>query len=190
MLNKSNPKFQVPLTSIDRRSENICVLPVIITELELGNIERHVFAAHFVKCSDHAAFEDRPKAFDGLSMNCADDILSSSVVNDAVRIFAVKALVPGPLIGAKQAHLVRNSFADEGGESGGLDVRDHARNHISLAANRADYWSFAGADTTGSTPPPRLSQCLFLAKPPTKVSSTSTMPPSLSMSSIKATRTR
>src|ERR1700736_3016433 len=35
-------------------------------------------------------------------------------------------------------------------------------------------------------PPPRLSQCRFLANPPTKVSSTSTIPPSLSMSCINA----
>jgi hypothetical protein len=41
--------------SFDRRSENVRVLPVIIAELELGNVERHIFAAHFVERADHAA---------------------------------------------------------------------------------------------------------------------------------------
>jgi hypothetical protein len=39
------------LASFDCRSENVRVLPVIIAELELGNIERHIFPAHFVECA-------------------------------------------------------------------------------------------------------------------------------------------
>ena len=136
--------------SLDRRSENVRVLAIIIAELELCNIERHIFAAHFVECADHAALENRPEAFNGLRVNCADDILASGVVNDAMRIFAVKAPVCGPLIGTKQADLVGNGFADEGGESIGIDIRDHARNHVALAADRADDWGFAGTDAASS----------------------------------------
>jgi hypothetical protein len=139
------------LASLDRRSENVRVLPIVITELEFGNIERHIFPAHFVERADHAALEDRPEAFDGLSMDCADDVLAFGVVNDAVWIFAVKALVASPLIRAKQADPVRHRLVDEGGESGGLDIRDHARNDVTLAANSADDWRFAGTNTTGST---------------------------------------
>jgi hypothetical protein len=65
------------LTSLDCRPENIRVLPIVIAKLELGNIERHIFAAHFMECADDAALEDRPEAFDGLSVNRADDILPS-----------------------------------------------------------------------------------------------------------------
>ena len=56
-------KFSTPL---DRRSENVHVLTIVISELEFGDIERHIFAAHFVKRADHAALEDRPKAFDSI----------------------------------------------------------------------------------------------------------------------------
>jgi hypothetical protein len=65
-----------PLTSINRRSEDVRILPVIISELELGNIERHIFPAHFMERADNTAFEDRPEAFDGLSMDCADNMSS------------------------------------------------------------------------------------------------------------------
>ena len=34
--------------SADCGSKNVCVLPVIVAELELGNIEAHVFAAELV----------------------------------------------------------------------------------------------------------------------------------------------
>jgi hypothetical protein len=138
------------LTSADSRSEDIFITSIVVPELEFGNIERQIFPTHFVECADHATLKNRPKAFDGLSMNSADDILTSGVINDPVRVFAVKALVARPLIGAEQADFVGNGFADEGGKSVGIHVCDYARNHISFTADRADDWSFAGTDAACS----------------------------------------
>jgi hypothetical protein len=39
-----------------------------------------------------------------------------------------------------------DGFADEGGESAGSNIRDHARNHIALPADGADDWRFAGTN--------------------------------------------
>src|ERR1700732_507490 len=92
--------------SVDRRPKDIRVLAVIISELEFGNIERHIFAAHFVERADNTALEDRPETLDGLSMDSANDILSPGVVNDAMRIFLAEFVISGPLIGTKQADFV------------------------------------------------------------------------------------
>jgi hypothetical protein len=73
---------RVLLASLNRRSENISVLPIIIAELKFGNIERHIFSAHFVERADYAALEDRPEALDGLSMNRANDILAIRMIDD------------------------------------------------------------------------------------------------------------
>jgi len=78
---------------INRGPEDIRVFPIIIAELELGNIEQHIFAAHFVKCADDAALEDRPKAFDGLSMDGTDDILTSRMVNSRMWVITVERIV-------------------------------------------------------------------------------------------------
>ena len=137
-------------TSLDRRSENICVFAIIITEMEFCNIESHIFPAHFVERADHAALEDRPEPFNGLSVNCADDILTSRMVNSRVWVIFVERIVARILICAKQAYSVRDGFADEGGESGGIHVCDHARDNISLAADSADDWRFAGTDAACS----------------------------------------
>jgi hypothetical protein len=137
-----------PSAPLDRRSEDICVLPVVVTELEFCNIERHIFPAHFVECADHATLEDRPKAFDGLSVDRSDDILTARMVNSRVWIIPIKRIVAGILIGAKQADLMGDGFADEGGKSVGSYVRDNTSDHIALAANSADEWSFAGTDRT------------------------------------------
>jgi hypothetical protein len=152
------------LASLNGRSENVRVLQVVIAELELGNIERHIFAAHFVERADHAALENRPEAFDGLSMDCADDVLAFGVINDTVRIFAVKPLVAWILIGAKQADSVGNSFSDKCIKRDSLDVRDYPRDHISLAADRANDRSFARADAAGSTAAAALIQMPVLGQ--------------------------
>jgi hypothetical protein len=49
--------FFASSASTDRRSEDIRVLAIIITELEFSDVERHVFAAHFMECADHAALD-------------------------------------------------------------------------------------------------------------------------------------
>jgi hypothetical protein len=139
------------LASTNRRSENIRALPIVISELELGNIEWHIFPAHFVERADNSALEDRPETLDGLSVDCADDILPSGMVNGSVREIFVEPAVSGPLIGAKQADFVGNGFSHKSIKRRSLDVCDHARNHIPLAADGANNRLFAGPNTTGST---------------------------------------
>jgi hypothetical protein len=68
----------VSSASLDRRSKDIRVLPIVIAKLELGDIERHIFSTHFVERSDHTALENRPETFDGLGMNCSDDVLGAT----------------------------------------------------------------------------------------------------------------
>jgi hypothetical protein len=62
--------------SLNRRSKDVRVLPIVIAELEFGNIERHVLAADLVERTNDATLDDRPEAFDGLSMNRANNILA------------------------------------------------------------------------------------------------------------------
>ncbi len=83
--------------------ENVRIFTIVIAELELGDIERHIFATHFVECADHTALEDRPEAFDGLSMDCTNNIFAPGMVHSGVREIFAETLVAGPLISAEQA---------------------------------------------------------------------------------------
>jgi hypothetical protein len=49
--------------SPDCLTKDVLVAPVVIPELKLRDVERHVFRADLVKRADNAAFEDRPEAF-------------------------------------------------------------------------------------------------------------------------------
>ena len=44
-----------PLTSRNRRSENVLVEPIIVLKLTLRNVERHTVAANLVIAADKAA---------------------------------------------------------------------------------------------------------------------------------------
>ena len=57
------------------RAEYVRVLPIVIPELKLGNVERHVLGADLVERADNSALQDRPKAFNGVRVDCADHIL-------------------------------------------------------------------------------------------------------------------
>lgn len=69
------------LASAYRRSEDIGIEAIVIAELELGNIERHVFGAHLVESADNAAFEDRSKTFDGVGVDRTNNVLLAVVID-------------------------------------------------------------------------------------------------------------
>jgi hypothetical protein len=72
------------LASANRHSKNVCVFAVIIVELELGNIQWMVLFADLMEASDDTAFDDRPKTFNRICVDCDDNVLAFSVVNDGV----------------------------------------------------------------------------------------------------------
>jgi hypothetical protein len=59
------------LTSAYCRAENIGIKAVVIAELKLRDVQRHVFGAHFVERADYAVLEDRPEAFNRIVVNSA-----------------------------------------------------------------------------------------------------------------------
>jgi hypothetical protein len=65
----------MPSASPDRLAEDVLVFPIVVPELELGDIERHVLGADLVECADNTALEDRPEAFNRVGVDRADYIL-------------------------------------------------------------------------------------------------------------------
>src|SRR4051794_10400694 len=43
------------LASGNRRSEDVGILPIVVAELKLRDVERHIFGAHFVERAQKAA---------------------------------------------------------------------------------------------------------------------------------------
>ena len=70
-----------PLASLNRRSENIFVHPVVVPELKFRDVQRHIFGADFVKAANNTALEDAPKALNRIGVNRADDVLAGAVAD-------------------------------------------------------------------------------------------------------------
>jgi hypothetical protein len=51
-------------TSGNRRPEDVRVLPVVVAELELGNVQRQILVTDLVETAHDAALNQRPEAFD------------------------------------------------------------------------------------------------------------------------------
>jgi len=143
--------FHSTLASLYRLSENIRVKPVIVAELELRDVKRQIFAADLVECSNHAALNERPEALDCLSMNCADNVLATRMIDSSKRIFFAETLIPGPFIGAEQTNFCGNGLANKLCQSGGFNVIDDAGHNITLTPNCADDHGLARSGPASST---------------------------------------
>ena len=148
-------------------SEDVRIVPVVIPELKLGDIERQVLGADLVEGADHAALNEAPEAFDGLGVDCAHHVLALAVVNGGVREFLVQELVADPLVRAEQAHLVRYRLPDEGAQRFSPRIGNHAGDHVALTLNGASNDFLADAAVPWLTL--RLPTWRFLDLPPTKV---------------------
>src|SRR5262249_56439364 len=51
--------FQHFLTSTNRSAENIGIKAIVVAELKLRNVQRHIFRRHLVERCDPAALQDR-----------------------------------------------------------------------------------------------------------------------------------
>jgi hypothetical protein len=144
------PEIPLALTSVDRNSEDIRVSAIVVAELKFSDIQRHVFGAHFMERAHDAALEDRPEAFDCLSMDGADHILAFCVIDCRVRKLFAKMLVTNPLVGAEQADFVRHRLAHEGFKRACLKIVYDAGDHITFSAHGAGNSGLSGTDAASS----------------------------------------
>jgi len=163
-------------------------MPIVVTELEFRNVQHHVFLADLVEGADYAALDDGPEAFNGLSMDRANYIFFFRVVNNGMRERLSKMLIADPLISADQAYLVGYSRMHELFERDGAHAVDDASDDVALRFTAPTTAILPEPMPPVPRPRPRWSLCLFFARPPMKVSSTSTMPPSFSSGAISAAR--
>jgi hypothetical protein len=120
-----------------RHSENVWVVAVVIFELTFRDVERQIFGADLVIAADNRPLEDRPEAFNRLSVDRADNVFVGAVHDGLMRIFA-KALISNVFVGREQANFSRNGFAHE---TLHIDRRQRAKdasNDIAVTLDGAD----------------------------------------------------
>jgi len=89
-----------------RSRKRIGIATIVVAELKFGDVQRQIFAADLVVGANNAALQDRPKAFDSIGVNSADNIVAAALADNPMRIGAAQEAIAGMLIGREQADLI------------------------------------------------------------------------------------
>jgi hypothetical protein len=139
------------------RTEYVNVLPVVVAELKLGDVQRHVLGTDLMECADNAALHQRPKTFNRVRVDGANYVFLVLVPDEAVRIFLAASV-------ASKLTLLETVSR--------INPTSVSRSNVSItrATTLPLRWT---APTTPILPEPgppvpplRLSQCLLRSLPP------------------------
>lgn len=130
-------------------TENVGIVAVVVTELELRDVQGQIFAADLVIGAHHTALNQRPEPFNRVRVDGTNNIFARAVPDDLMREAAVQVPIAGVFIGCEQTDLVRHGFMNEAVQSASVCVVDDAGNDVALAFDGADDGKLAsgsGAD--------------------------------------------
>ena len=133
------------------RRTNVDVLTVVVPELNLRDVERHIFAANLVESADHTALEDAPKAFNRVGVDCANHIFATVVANDPVGIFFAELSITTMIVSGDQTDFVGNRFLNEIFERRRVRSLDHAGDNTATTLDGADYSRLARCWPAGAS---------------------------------------
>lgn len=130
----------------NRLPEDVVVKAVIIAELKLSDVQRQIFLADLMIAAHNSAFEDAPKTFNRLSVDCTNNVLAFPVIDDAMRVFVTKFAIAGIGVSAKKADLCGHRIADKIFKRNSTNMVDDAGNDIALALNGSNNRNFTGSN--------------------------------------------
>jgi hypothetical protein len=107
-----------------------------------------IFLADLMERPDSSSLQDRPEAFDCVRMDCANDILTDSVIDRLIVEPMLQSQIAGISISAEKTNMIRYGFPHERLKGGPICILNHASNDVSLALDRAYYRSLASIATT------------------------------------------
>ncbi len=125
-------------------SKDVHVIPVVVPELKLRDVQRHVLGADLVERANNAALHQRPETFNRVRVHGTNNIFLSAVTNEGVRIFLTEFIVSPQVVGREQTDFVGHGFLNESDKGIAVEAFDDARNHLALALHSADDADLAG----------------------------------------------
>jgi hypothetical protein len=134
-----------------RFAENIGFVPIVEPKLKLVQIERQIFLADVMVCSDHATLEQRPERFHRIRVNDAANILASRMINELMlAVVDADRIVSAKLIRDHERGASLGYLPNESGQRVSIDTLNHLTDHVAFAGDCANDRHLAGRDTAGS----------------------------------------
>jgi hypothetical protein len=129
-------------------AENIFILPVVIPEFKLRDVQREIFLADFMKGSHDSALDEGPKAVNSGSVNVSADIFTGAMVHRLMVVSIIaETIISAPFVRSNKANLSRNNFTNEALQGLHISTINHAGDYFTTALYSADDSSFASGST-------------------------------------------
>lgn len=122
-----------------RRTEDVTVVPVVVSPLKLGHVERQILGTDLVECTHDPALNQGPEAVDSLRVDSADHVFAPAVLHPSVRVVFAQALVAGEFIGREQVNLSADRLTHEALDGASFCVADDARYDVAFALHGTDH---------------------------------------------------
>lgn len=127
-----------------RVAEDVCVLPVVITELKFRKVKWQVLFADVVIGSDDSALKQTPKIVNVRRVNRSANVLMAAVINRLMPIaHLIQRSVASRVVRSYQFNIVAHGLTNKISQRLRGGVLDHFADHVSLAGDRADDASLA-----------------------------------------------
>jgi hypothetical protein len=131
------PASHCASASCYRLVENVFLVAIVESELELGQVQRQIFLAHVVVGAHYAALKKTPKALNRIGVDDAANVLARTVRDDFVRHLPFQIAIAGVLIRGDQFNVIAYGFADKPCQSFGIRAFNHFADDASFASNCA-----------------------------------------------------
>lgn len=133
-------------------AEHVCFLPIVMTEGELGQVERQVGLADLVIGADHAPLEQAPKAIQVRGMDVPAHIFTSGMIHGLMRELQLQPGIAGMLIRRHEGHVLADGLPNETAQRHAICVFNNLADYIPFPRNRANDAHFPAADASRMGP--------------------------------------
>lgn len=118
--------------------EDVRILPVVMTERELRQVQRQIGFADVVIGAHHATLQQAPEAVQVRRVDVPAHIFTFRVVDALVRELTAQTGVACMVIGRDQRHPSIHRFADEVAQRHAVRILDDFTDHVTFTSNRTN----------------------------------------------------
>lgn len=128
--------------------EHVGMLPVVVTEGELVEVQREVIFRHVMERPHDTALNERPETINVVGVDLAPHVFASTVTDGLMRQDSLQGLIAHVFVRGDQIHALRDGVIDEFPQRGAIGTLDNLRDDIPLPSNRTDHGDLAFRPTT------------------------------------------
>lgn len=118
--------------------EDVRVLPVVMTERELSQVQRQIGLADVVIGAHDATLQQAPEAVQVGGMDVPAHIFTLGMIHGLMRVFPIQFAVSRPFISCDKGHAGINRFSHKLAQGMAVSAFDDLTHYVPLAGNRAN----------------------------------------------------